>query len=601
MTPLKIVIAGHVDHGKSTLIGRLLVDSGALPEGRLAAMQAACARRGLGAMEWSFLLDSFQAERDQAITIDTTQIRFRTPRREVIIIDAPGHREFLKNMISGASGADAAILVVDAMEGLQDQTRRHARILSLLGLRQMMVVVNKMDLVPNPAARLAELMGEIVDDLAEISLNPVAVIGVSARNGDHIDQVIQMLDQFEAAPVDDAAALRLVVQDVYRFDDCRVIAGRVESGVLRVGDRIMFAPLLQEARVESIDVWPAKASKTEAYSGECVAITIDRPLFVERGHCAGHAGNMPVLASRIETQVIWLSPMPMTIGMLLRMRVGMAETPVRIAAITLIDGADDIANGTVAKVDLDIQGMVALDPGRGDCSTGRFVLYHGADMVAGGMIAADRFVARHIQPVDHLVSRDDRAQMNRHRGGVFWLTGLSAAGKSTIAMRAERILHTQGYRVYVLDGDNVRQGLNADLGFSDADRSENIRRVGAVAALMADAGVICITAFISPFAADRARARAVCGDMPFHEIYIAASLKICESRDPKDLYRKARAGQINNFTGIDSPYESPTRPDLVIDTGAMEIDQAVDQLVRYVHEQVAQKAAQDLTRRAMAS
>lgn len=597
MTPLKIVIAGHVDHGKSTLIGRLLVDGGGLPEGRVAAMEAACARRGMAANEWSFLLDSFQAERDQAITIDTTQIRFRTPRRDNIIIDAPGHREFLKNMISGASYADAAILVVDAMEGMQDQTRRHARILSLLGLRQMMVVVNKMDLPANPAARLAELKTEIVAHLAAIGLTPAAVIGVSARHGDHMDQVIAALDRFELGPADAAMRLRVVVQDVYRFDDRRIIAGRVESGVLRVGDRVMFAPLMQEARVESIAAWPATGTKVSTEAGGCVAMTIDLPLFVERGQVIGHADDMPVLASRVEAQIVWLSPVAMRAGMMLRMRVGTAEVPVRISRIIATDFADDISNGTAATVEIDIQGVVALDPGRGDLSTGRFVLYHGADMVAGGMIAPDRVIARNMQPVDHLVTRDDRAQMNRHHGGVFWLTGLSASGKSTIAMRAERILHAQGYRVYVLDGDNLRQGLNADLGFSDSDRSENIRRVGAVAALMADAGVICMTAFISPFAADRDRARGASRDLPFHEIHIAAPLNVCEQRDPKGLYRKARAGEIVNFTGIDSIYETPVRPDLVIDTDVMGIDQSVDCLVRYIYDSVALDPAQEINQK----
>ncbi len=622
---LPIVIVGHVDHGKSTLIGRLLYDTDSLPAGKHAELQKMAARRGLEDIEWSFVLDAFQAERDQNVTIDTTQIRFKTGKRDYVIIDAPGHREFLKNMVSGAAAAAAAFLVIDAVEGVKEQTKRHAYLLHLLGLKQVAVIVNKMDLAGHDPEKFNQVKTQIETYLSSLGIVPTHVIPVSARTGamvagrgDKLDwyaglTVMETLDGFEIHPPSVALPLRFPVQDVYKFGDERVIVGRVESGTLKKGDTLVFSPSGSKAVVTALRVWPDDAHKTEAHAGEVVGVTLDQPVFVERGQIASHEINMPALSNIFRVRLFWLSPEPLKVGNSYTIRYATHEAPVTVQSIdSVIDTqtlardsvAVDVPSGAVAEITLRARNLLPIDSYDVYDRTGRVVLYHGHDLAGGGTISMEGYAdqrrltqpkATNIHAVHHLVSYEDRIMRTGHKGCVFWLTGFSGAGKSTLAMLLEKELFARGRRVYVLDGDNVRRRLCADLGFSPEDRSENIRRVGEVAALMAEAGLIVITAFISPFHEDRERARRAAGER-FHEIYIKADLSVCEKRDPKGLYRKARAGEIADFTGIDSPYEVPENPDLVIDTARADIDACLSQILSYIENHSALTPPEETSR-----
>ncbi len=606
---LKIVIVGHVDHGKSTLIGRLLHDTGSLPDGKLEELKAVSARRGMP-IEWSFVLDAFQAERDQAVTIDTTQVWFKTARRDYVIIDAPGHREFLKNMVSGASSADAAILVIDAAEGVRETTRRHGYLLHLLGIRQVAVAINKMDLVDFAEARFAEVKAEIVRYLDEIGVTPTAIVPISGRDGDNIaaasermpwyegPDVVAVLERFQAQGAATDLPLRLPIQDVYKFDRRRILAGRLESGVLRVGDTLLFSPSNKTARVRSIESWHEDVPPVEAHAGDSVGITLDEQIFVERGEVASHAEHPPQLSTVFRGTVFWLGHEPLALGKPYKLKLATQEIPVTVQSIEkVIDtdslaghAAEDVERHAVAEVILRSRRIMALDEFRAIPRCGRFALIDGHETAGGGIVSMEGYPdqrqafgvkSANLTAVEHRVAAASRAERNGHAGGVLWFTGLSGAGKSTLAMAVEQHLFRKGYHAYVLDGDNVRSGLNANLGFSPDDRAENIRRVGEVAALFADSGILCITAFISPYRSDRDRARQAAG-RAYHEIYIDSDLATCEQRDPKGLYRKARAGEIAEFTGVSAPYEAPADPELTVDSAQDSIDECVQTIVGYV-------------------
>ncbi|MEM6902149.1 MAG: adenylyl-sulfate kinase [Pseudomonadota bacterium] len=611
---LRLVVVGHVDHGKSTLIGRLLHDTDSLPDGKLEELKRVSERRGMP-LEWSFVLDSFQAERDQAVTIDTTQIWFKTDKRDVVIIDAPGHREFLKNMVSGAANADAAILVIDAAEGVREQTRRHAYLLHLLGMRQILVAVNKMDLIDHNEARFREVTAEMSAYLKEIGLQAIAMVPISARHGDNIagsadsmgwyngTTLIDGLDALERAPAPVDQPLRLPVQDVYKFDERRIIAGRIESGRLKVGDEIVFSPSNRRAKIKTIEAWNAEAPPMGASAGEAIGITLDEQIYVERGDIASHMGRAPILTDVFRATVFWLHDRPLAVGNQYKMKLGTAEAMVTVQAIdraidtqSLRGGeAEQLNRNDVGEITFRAKRLIAVDEYADLPHTGQFVLVDQYDTAGGGSINMDGYPDQrqaltvkgsNLHAVEHLMDPDTRAQRNGHYGAVFWFTGLSGAGKSTLAMLVERALFNRGRQVYVLDGDNVRRGLNADLGFSPDDRTENIRRIGEVAGLFARAGTVCITAFISPYRADRERARSAAPEA-FHEIYIKADLETCEARDPKGLYRKARAGEIPEFTGISAPYEPPIEPNLEVDTDGLSVEACVDLIADYIEQQIS--------------
>lgn len=609
---LRLVIVGHVDHGKSTLIGRLLHETDSLQEGKEAQIRAAAEKRGQP-FEWSFLLDALQTERDQGLTIDTTEVRLKLENRDVTLIDAPGHREFLKNMITGAAAADAALLLVDASEGLKEQTRRHAYLLHLLGLSQVAVLINKIDRVGYAKETFEQLKSECIAYLESIGVTPRAVIPAAARDGEMIAQpgnnlswykgptVLEMLSAFTPHTARVHLPLRFPVQDVYRTADQRIIVGRIESGSLKTGDTILISPSNQLAEIRSIETWPPNG-KTEAHTGEAVGITLTEQRFVERGAVISHDHDAPMLSNMLRGRIFWLVRHPLSRYDRLTLRLGTASYSVEVKEIEKIIDTDNldaqIANQVerlqVAEIMFQVRGLAALDPHHANPALGRFVLQEGHEIVGGGIIdmegIADQRTARrqvkseNITHVDFAVSRTERARMNGHWGGVLWFTGLSGSGKSTLATELQKRLFDKGWQVFVLDGDNMRQGLCADLGFSPDDRSENIRRVGEVAALFAKAGMIVISAFISPYREDRRRVRAMAAEY-FHTVHLSAGVEVCETRDVKGLYKKARAGKIPEFTGVSAPYETPENPELVLDTGSLSIDESVDRLLEYVERE----------------
>jgi bifunctional enzyme CysN/CysC len=609
---LAIVIVGSVDHGKSTLIGRLLHDTGALPEGKFEALQAMSRKRGMP-FEWAFALDAMQAERDQGITIDTARIRFATKKRDYIIIDAPGHREFLKNMVTGASAADAALLLVDADEGVREQSRRHAYVLHLLGIRQVAVLVNKMDLVGYDAERFGKVAEAIRGNLRSLDIEPTHIIPIAARDGENLTvksermlwyqgpPAIEVLDEFTPRARGVDAPLRLPVQDVYKFDQRRIIAGRIESGSIEAGQKILFSPSNKLVTVASIEAWNVPEQPMGASAGAAVGITLDEQIFVERGEVISHPDQGPVLTTVFRGKLFWLSKKPLEIGRTYTLKLATIETPVIVEKIDKVIDTTDLAERQVDRVERDEAAevifrstrMLALDEYRSVHGTGRFVLVDDYLTVAAGLVSMEGYPdqrrqlavkATNVHAVGHAVTREARALRNGHAGGVLWLTGLSGAGKSTLALALERELFAKGWHVYVLDGDNVRSGLNKDLGFGPEDRAENIRRIGEVAALFADAGFLVVTSFISPYRTDRQRAREAAGDR-FREIYVKASLEACEARDPKGLYRKARAGAITDFTGIQAPYEEPENPDVVVATDRQSEAECIGTLMNFVRAQ----------------
>ena len=603
---LRVAITGHVDHGKSTLIGRLLYDTGSLADGKAEEILASSERRGL-AVEWSFAVDAAQEERDQAITIETTRVWMHYGGRRIVIIDTPGHREFIKNMMSGAADADVGILVIDALEGIADQTYRHAYLLRLLDVPEIVVAVNKIDAVPDAEARFAEISRDIRAVLETTGKPLRGIVPLSARDGDNVvnrsertawytgPTLIEVLvDLHPATPLADRA-LRFDVADVYRFsDEERISVGNVVAGTIAPGDRVRIAPSGATTRVRAIKRWPEDPAP--ALAGQAVGLTFDDPIFLDRGDVVTHADAPPLLATAAFDGVFfWLSTVPPRVGETLPIKVGRAEIAVTIAGIDetidlgILDkvAPDESSRHTAFALRLRASRPIAAEAGA------RCVLRNG-EVVGGGKLSSIEPAKTHrsdnIVIQEHIISRESRAQRNGYRGLVAWFTGLPGSGKSTIAMAVERELFARGYYVYVLDGDNVRAGLNSDLGFTREGRQENIRRVGEVAALFADAGAIVIASTISPHAADRAVARAAAPGA-FHEIYIRASVATCEARDVKGHYKRARAGELPDFTGVSAPYEEPERPDLLVDTNESPIEFSVSTVVEYLIRAATAKEA----------
>src|SRR3954465_316034 len=599
---VRIVIVGHVDHGKSTLVGRLLFETGSLPDGKLEMLKAVSARRGMP-FEWSFLLDALQTERDQGITIDTTQIRFRTGSRDVVLIDAPGHAEFLRNMITGASQADGAVLIIDALEGVRDQTRRHGYLLHLLGIKQVAIVVNKMDRVDFGADRFTEISDEISAHLIGLGVTPTAVIPISARDGDgvaeHTPRIgwyrgptgVEALDALEPARPLEQLALRLPVQAIYKFDDRRIVAGRIESGSLSAGDEIVIMPAGKIAKIKTVESWPVTPLTGSHRAGRSVGITLDRELFVERGDIIAHAGATPRDTRRIRARVFWLHDKPLATGDAILVRLGTREARATVVAIEkAIDPGElsnaqtkSIARNHVGEIDISLAQPVAADPYSENPRTGRLVIEVNGRIAGGGLVlsvdAGQRAIPVDIVPVESALRPEERSARYRHNGAVIWLTGLPGSGKSTLARALERRLFGNGGSPILLDGDTLRAGLNSDLGFSGQDRTENIRRLAEVATHLARNGHIAIVAAVSPSAEDRAAARRI-ADSAFREVYVATPAEGCESRDPKGHYAKARAGGLNNFTGTGKDYQAPTGSELTIDTSVRSVSDATDEIER---------------------
>jgi bifunctional enzyme CysN/CysC len=610
---LKIVILGHVDHGKSTLVGRLLHDTGSLPDGKLEQLQQIAERRRVP-FEWANLMDALQAERDQNISIDTAQIWFHTRKRHYVIIDAPGHKEFIKNMVTGAAQAEAALLVIDAHEGVQENSRRHGYLLDLLGIRQIAVLVNKMDLVDYSQERFNAIEAEYRAWLRQLKLEPTRFIPISAREGDNIaapgknmpwwkgPTVVETLDEFKAARSLGDQPLRFPIQDVYRFDHRRILAGRVESGRIKVGDRLTFAPSNKTSAVKTIERWNAPA-RDFAEAGESIGITLTDQVFVQRGAVAAPENAPPYALTSFKARLFWLGKQPFMPGRQYRLKIATQEVECHIEKLERVIDASTlqtvqrppaevfVGRHEAAELTLKTNKPVAFDAVNEVAATGRFVIVDGFDVAGGGVIVPNNYPRRtadtlhkshNIFWTSGRVTPAQRTLRHGHGGRVLWLTGLSCSGKSTIATELERELFERGKLVYVLDGDNMRHGLCNDLGFSPRDRRENIRRIGEVAKLFADAGVICITAFISPYREDRDAIRKSLPPGQFVEVYLNVPVEVCEQRDTKGLYAKARAGKIREFTGVSAPYESPASPEVELSTAELTVSECASKVVAFL-------------------
>ncbi len=587
---LRIATAGSVDDGKSTLIGRLLFDSKSIFTDQLEAVERTSAQRGDETADLSLLTDGLRAEREQGITIDVAYRYFSTPARKFIIADSPGHVQYTRNMVTGASTADLAIILVDARKGVLEQTRRHAFLSSLLGIPHLTVCVNKMDLVDYAQERYDEIVDEFTDFAAKLNVGDVSFIPISALRGDNVVDKSEAMDWYTGRSLLDHLEnvhiasdrnlidARFPVQYVIRPQrgdgfDHRAFAGTIAGGGLAVGDKVVALP--GGFGTEIAKIWgPGGTELTEVTAGDAVSIELADEIDIVRGDMIVRPGNRPHVGRDLDAMVCWFSESSaLSEGDTYLMLCGTRETRVSVTTLTYrLDvntlhrdaDADELVLNEIARVALHCQRPMMFDEYRRNRQTGSFILIDESTnaTVAAGMIGA---------PVSHdanvvwqatKVAREHRS----YRGATIWLTGLSGSGKSTLATELERRFVAEGRPAYLLDGDNLRHGLNADLGFSDDDRRENIRRTAEVASLFADSGAVALVSLISPFAAERQRAREIhaARDLPFYEVFVDTPLDDCEARDPKGLYARARAGEIAQFTGIDSPYERPVTPELVI-------------------------------------
>lgn len=605
---MRVVVAGHVDHGKSTILGRLLADTGSLPQGKLEQIREKC-RRNAKPFEYAFLLDALKDEQAQGVTIDSARCFFKTKKRNYIMIDVPGHTEFIKNMVTGASRAEAALLVIDAIEGVRDNSRRHGLYLSLLGIEKICVLVNKMDLADYGEARFNEIARRYSEFLHEINVEPLSFIPVSGFLGDNIVRrsenmkwyggktALETLESFSTEESPSAKPFRMPVQDVYKFtedgDQRRIIAGTLESGRLGCGEEVVFHPSGKKSRVKSIEAFGA-AETDEVLAGFSTGFTLADQIYIKRGELACKVGEPePFVANRVRATMFWLGKEPVKTGNSFLLKTGTAKTIAKIVMINRVWDAstpgfqskDQIDRHEIADCVISFEKAIAFDTVALFPAAGRFVLVDGYTISGGGIIQeamrpdAD---SASVSAADGKVGYDERCRAMGQRGLVLWFTGLSGAGKSTIAIELERKLMNRGVLAYRLDGDNIRDGLNSDLGFSMDDRVENIRRISEVARLFKDSGMISLVSFISPLRSMRDSARNIVGEAAFLEVYVKASLETCIARDVKGLYSKAMAGLIKDFTGISSPYEEPDCPDIVLDTEAKGVSDCVDSILDFL-------------------
>ena len=597
---LRFITCGSVDDGKSTLIGRLLYESKVLFDDQLSALAGDSKKFGTQGtdLDFALLVDGLAAEREQGITIDVAYRFFSTERRKFIVADTPGHEQYTRNMVTGASTADAAVILVDARNGVLTQTRRHSYLVSLLGIRHVALVINKMDLVDYSEARYRQIEAEYREFAARIGLTDVTCIPMSALKGDNIlvpsartpwHRGSTLMGWLETVEVDEKRLqklpFRFPVQWVNRPSmDFRGFSGTIVSGVVTTGDRIRVQPSGRESRVARIVTYDGDLE--QASTGQSITLTLTDELDISRGDLISAADVPAEVAGQFEATIVWMSDQPMLRGRSYLMKIGPKTVPTTVSPIKYRVNVNTLERVAAEKLELNEIGVcelqldqpVCFDPYTENRDTGGFILIDRITdhTVGAGML---RFALRrahniHIQHID--VDKGARASLKRQKPCVLWFTGLSGAGKSTIANLVEKKLHGMGYHTYILDGDNVRHGLNKDLGFTAQDRVENIRRIAEVSRLMIDAGLILLTAFISPFRAERRMARSLVGEDEFVEIFVDTPLSIAEQRDPKGLYKKARRGEIKNFTGVDSPYEEPEAPEIYLDTTSLTPEKAAD-------------------------
>lgn len=585
---LRFITCGSVDDGKSTLIGRLLYESKRLFDDQLAALEADSRRHGTQGerIDYALLMDGLAAEREQGITIDVAYRYFDTDKRKFIVADCPGHEQYTRNMATGASTADLAVVLVDARKGLLAQTRRHSYIVSLLGISHVVLAVNKMDLVGYDQATFDAIADGYRELAAQLGIANVQIIPLSALEGDNLLQRSAntpwyqgpaLLEHLETVPVDDgqaAGGLRLPVQWVNRPNsEFRGFAGTIAAGTVAPGDAVVVLPSARRSTVAQ--VLGPDGPVAQARAGQAVTLTLADEIDISRGDVIAAAGDPPAVADQFAAHVLWMSDAPLLPGRPYWLKTGARTVAASISEIKHrvdVNTQEHLAGkrldlNEVGYCNLSLEEPIAFAPYAENRELGGFILIdrQNNDTVAAGTLdfALRRADNVHWQHLD--VDKAARARIKGQSAKVLWFTGLSGAGKSTVANLVDKRLHALGYHTFVLDGDNVRHGLNRDLGFTDEDRVENIRRVAEVARLMTDAGLIVLVSFISPFRAERQMARELFAPDEFVEVFVDVPLDVAEARDVKGLYRKARAGLIPNFTGIDSPYEAPERPEVHLD------------------------------------
>jgi len=600
---LRFITCGSVDDGKSTLIGRLLYESKMLFEDQLAAMEADSKKYGTQGEEIDFalLVDGLAAEREQGITIDVAYRFFSTDRRKFIVADTPGHEQYTRNMVTGASTADVAVLMVDARKGILTQTRRHSYLVRLIGIHHVVVAINKMDLVGYAESTYRKIVEDYRAFAAQIGIEDVTFIPMSAFKGDNIVAPSEampwyhgttLMGYLETVEIDEErlqkGPFRMPVQWVNRPNlDFRGFAGTVAGGVVKVGDAIRVQPSGKSSSVARIVTHDGDLE--QAVAGQSVTLTLADEIDISRGDVISTAEAPAGTSDQFEAALVWMHEEPMLPGRNYLLKIGAKTVTATVTEIKHQMNVNTMEHVAAKKLELNAIGIcnlsldrqIAFDPYEQNRDTGGFILIDrlSNNTVGAGLIhfALRRAENIHMQHVD--VDKAARGRLKHQKPCVLWLTGLSGAGKSTIANLVEKKLHAMGHHTYLLDGDNVRHGLSKDLGFTDADRVENIRRVGEVAKLMLDAGLIVLTAFISPFRSERRMARSLVEADEFIEIHVATPLQVAEERDPKGLYKKARRGELKNFTGIDSPYEEPEEPELRIDTSSCTPEQAADMVI----------------------
>jgi len=605
---LRFITCGSVDDGKSTVIGRLLFEAKMLFEDQLAAIEADSKKWGTqgGDIDFALLVDGLAAEREQGITIDVSYRFFSTERRKYIVADTPGHEQYTRNMITGASTADVAVILIDARKGVLTQTRRHSYLVRLIGIRKVVLAVNKMDLVGYSQKVFDAIVDQYREFARQIGLEDITAIPLSALKGDNMLAPSEhtpwyrgptLMGYLETVEVDEqrlqGGEFRLPVQWVNRPDlDFRGFAGTVASGMVRPGDRIRVQPSGRESTVARIVT--ASGDLPLAVAGQSITLTLTDEVDISRGDIISTAASPAEVADQFEATLVWMGEEPMLPGRPYLMKIGtrtvgatITEPKYKVNVNTLEHlAAKKLELNEIGVCNVSLDRQVAFDAYTANRETGGFILIDRPTnhTIGAGMLhfALRRAHNIHLQHID--VDKASRSVLKGQRPAVIWLTGLSGSGKSTIANLVEKKLLALGRHSYLLDGDNVRHGLNRDLGFTSEDRVENIRRIAEVARLMVDAGLIVITAFISPFRAERALARGLVAEGEFIEVHVDTPLDVAESRDVKGLYKKARRGELRNFTGIDSPYEAPEDPELHVDTVASTPDEAADRVIGKLRE-----------------
>jgi len=600
---LRFITCGSVDDGKSTLIGRLLYESKMLFEDQLAALEADSKKMGTQgeAIDFALLVDGLQAEREQGITIDVAYRFFSTDRRKFIVADTPGHEQYTRNMVTGASTADAAIILVDARKGVLTQTRRHSFLVSLIGIRHVVVAINKMDLVDYDQQTFQKIVADYTEFAKQLGIEEITFIPMSAFKGDNVTAPSERMPWYtgtslmqflETVEIDEdrlqRSAFRLPVQWVNRPNlDFRGFAGTVASGKIQPGDRVRVLPSGRESRIGRIVTFDGDLPL--AVAGQSVTLTLEDEIDISRGDVIASIDAPPEVADQFEATIVWMDEQPMLRGRSYLMKIGAKSVNATIAPLKYRVDVNTLQHLPAEKLELNEIGVceieldqaIAFDAYKGNRDTGGFILIDRMTnhTIGAGMLNFALRRAHNIHMHALEINKAARSGLKGQKPCVLWFTGLSGSGKSTIANLVDQKLHAMRRHTYLLDGDNVRHGLNKDLGFTDVDRVENIRRIAEVAKLMVDAGLIVLTAFISPFRSERRMARALLPEGEFIEIFVDTPLEIAEQRDPKGLYKKARAGELKNFTGIDSPYEQPETPEIHIKTGKQSAEEAADSIV----------------------